>query len=75
VNAAKDTREGRPNTLFDRLAADPACPVPLDSLRAVAEPARFIGRAPEQVDEFLQTIVQPLLDANPSEAPPAEVRV
>ena len=64
-----------PNDLLERLAADPA-------FRgvAVAEVARslraadFVGRAPEQVDEFLHDVVEPLV-SGVSEAPPAEVTV
>ena len=28
------------------------------------EPARYVGRAPQQVDEFLGEVVNPLLEAN-----------
>jgi hypothetical protein len=28
----------------------------------LGDPRRFIGRAPEQVDEFLANVVQPLLE-------------
>ena len=51
---------------LERLAGDPefaALGVSLDELRAAAEPRRFVGRAPEQVDEFLAEVVEPLLAA------------
>ena len=42
-----------------RLAADPAF-AGVD-LAATLEPAKFVGRAPQQVDEFLAEVVDPLL--------------
>jgi adenylosuccinate lyase len=59
ARAMKD--EGARNDLYERLAADPAFGVPMEDLRAAADPARFVGRAPEQVDEFLADVVDPLL--------------
>jgi adenylosuccinate lyase len=53
--------DGATNDLFERLAADPAFPVGLGDIRAAADPARFIGRAPQQVDEFLGEVVEPIL--------------
>lgn len=50
--------EGAPNDLLDRLRADPAfAKVSLDN---VLDPSRYVGRAPEQVDEFLAAIVEPI---------------
>lgn len=53
--------EGRPNDLLERLAADPAYGVPIADLREALEPSRFTGRAPQQVEEFLEEVVEPLL--------------
>jgi len=51
-------REGKPNDLIDRLKADPAfSKVDIDGL---LDPSAFIGRAPEQVDEFLAGEVEPV---------------
>ena len=55
--------QGQENDLSTRLAADPAF-AGID-LGAMLDPARFVGRAPEQVDEFLQEIVAPPLKKNP----------
>jgi adenylosuccinate lyase len=57
--AATEIKEhGRPNDLLDRLKQDPAFgAVDIDSL--VAPPA-FIGRAPQQVDEFIEAQVEPV---------------
>jgi adenylosuccinate lyase len=59
AGAVKD--DGKPNDLLQRLAGDRAFPVPLDAIGAVLKPERFVGRAPQQVDEFLDEIVTPLL--------------
>lgn len=67
--------DGAPNDLLDRLAADPAFrAVPIAEVAGRLEPLRFVGRAPEQVDEFLRDVVDPLLTRLP-ESPPAEVSV
>jgi adenylosuccinate lyase len=64
-----------PNDLLERLAADPAFRgVAVAELARALDPAAFVGRAPEQVDEFLRDVVDPLMAGVP-EAPPAEVRV
>lgn len=53
---------GGDNDLLARLASDPAfANVDADALRAELDPARYIGRAPEQVHEFLQGPVDELL--------------
>ncbi len=71
--AAEVKQHGRPNDLIDRLKADPAfAQLPLEEL---LEPARFIGRAPEQVEEFLEEVVSPLLATCSGEAPDADVKV
>ncbi|HET8771954.1 MAG TPA: adenylosuccinate lyase [Gemmatimonadaceae bacterium] len=74
ARAMKD--EGRPNDLLERLAADPAFPLPPAAMMAVTEPSRFIGRAAHQVDDFLAEVIGPILVAA-GEAGPAreEVRV
>lgn len=72
ARAMKD--EGKANDMLERLAADPAFPVPSADLRAVTDPSRFIGRAAHQVDEFLAEVVQPILVAA-GEAGPAREAV
>ncbi len=55
-------RYGKPNDLIERLAADPAF-AGVD-LRSALNPRRYIGLAPQQVDEFLRTVVRPALARN-----------
>jgi adenylosuccinate lyase len=62
IAAARALKDGAErNDLLDRLAGDPGFGVPLDDLRDALDPRRFIGRAPQQVDEFLADVVEPLL--------------
>lgn len=72
--AAEVKQQGRPNDLLDRLAADPAF-AGVD-VRAAADPAAYVGRAPQQVDAFLREIVEPIRARYAgSDALEAEVRV
>ncbi|CAN0230696.1 unnamed protein product [Ectocarpus sp. 6 AP-2014] len=55
--------EGKPNDLMDRVAGDPAFEaVHGEKLASLIDPCLFIGRSPEQVDEFLAECVDPILD-------------
>ena len=59
--------EGKPTDLLDRIAADPmftSLVVTKESLASVLDPADYVGRAPEQVAEYLRDVVKPVLDAN-----------
>ncbi|HIU69082.1 MAG TPA: adenylosuccinate lyase [Candidatus Scubalenecus merdavium] len=56
--------EGGQNDLVDRIAADPAFQMTKEEILASMQPENFVGRAPEQVAEFLHDVVQPILDEN-----------
>ncbi|HEY1601217.1 MAG TPA: adenylosuccinate lyase [Pirellulales bacterium] len=56
--AAVVKQQGRPNDLLERLGKDTAFAGV--NLEAALDPARFIGRAPEQVDEFVESVVAPI---------------
>lgn len=60
--AAEVKLHGRANDLLDRIRNDPAF-AKLD-FEALLDPHRFVGRAPQQVDEFLEEVVAPLLASN-----------
>lgn len=80
VAAARAVKDGAPrNDLLDRLAGDgafAALGVSLADLESAVEPARFVGRAPQQVDDFLDEVVAPLLAEHAAHAIPLdEVRV
>jgi len=74
ARAMKD--EGKPNDMLERLAADPKWPVKGAELHTSLDPARFIGRAAHQVDDFLAEVVAPILVAAGEKGPAREeVRV
>ncbi len=73
ARAMKD--EGVPNDMLDRLASDAEFGVPLDDIRAALDASRFVGRAPQQVDDFLGEVVDPLLAASAAPTTREEVRV
>jgi len=80
VEAARAVKDGAGrNDLLERLAADPAfgaLGVSVDDLRLTLDPSRFVGRAPQQVDEFLAEEVEPVLAAHAlGDAAREEVRV
>ena len=56
--------EGKPNDLMERIAKDSMFAAVHDKLDTLIDPKLFVGRAPEQVDEFIQEEIQPILDAN-----------
>jgi adenylosuccinate lyase len=72
--AAIVKQQGDANDLLERLAGDPAF-AHVD-LGAMLDPAQFVGRAPEQVDEFLAEVVAPIRSRYPrSEHRAADIRV
>lgn len=60
--------EGGDNDLLFRIAADASFGLTPAEIQAAADPARFIGRAPEQVDEFLDVEIEPILATDPAAA-------
>ncbi len=56
--AAQVKQFGRPNNLINRLKADIA--FRKVDFEKVLNPKNYIGRAPQQVDEFLRTIIAPI---------------
>ena len=69
---------GLSNNLIDLIAADPAFSMlSREELTAHLEPSRYIGRCPEQVEEFLKEEVEPVLERYPQalEGKTAELKV
>ncbi|MBW3535625.1 MAG: adenylosuccinate lyase [Gemmatimonadetes bacterium] len=60
--ARRMKEEGAPADLAERIAGDPAFGMDRTALDAAMDPTRFVGRAPEQVDRFLETWVAPVLE-------------
>ena len=66
IAAGKQVKEeGLPNDMVDRIAADPAFGLTREEIQAGLVPENFVGRAPQQVEEFLAEVLQPIFDANP----------
>ena len=62
IAAAEQVKEhGERNDLVDRIAGDDTFAMPRSAIDALLDPAKHIGRAPEQVDRFLEEHVVPLL--------------
>ncbi|QDU84089.1 Adenylosuccinate lyase [Planctomycetes bacterium Pla163] len=59
--ASDAVHQGLANPMTANLAADPAFAGVKGQLDALLDPARYVGRAPEQVDEYLADEVDPLL--------------
>jgi adenylosuccinate lyase len=59
--AARVKEEGLDNDLLDRLAADPVIGMSRAEIDDTLKIEEFVGRAPEQVDEFLRDYVEPAL--------------
>ncbi len=77
IASARALKDGAShNDLLDRIAADETFEISRDELERAMDPKRFVGRAPEQVDEFLEEVISPLLGHDLDEAPLLEeVRV
>ena len=56
-------KEGQPCDLLDRLAGDPAFGLSRQELEDLMEPARYIGRCPQQVARFLESCAPLLREA------------
>ncbi|MCD8049849.1 MAG: adenylosuccinate lyase [Clostridia bacterium] len=55
---------GLENNLIDLIADDEAFMLDIDELKSIMKPESYIGRAPQQTEEFIKEVVQPILDAN-----------
>jgi adenylosuccinate lyase len=62
-------------TFLDRLASDPELGLSRSEVAQAVNPRDFIGRAPQQVDEFLDEVIGPLLEGHRSQALRVEIRV
>lgn len=56
--------EGKDNNLLELIAADPAFNLSLEDLQKSMDPKKYIGRAKEQTERFVNEVVQPVLDSH-----------
>ena len=62
MEAAKQVKEnGKANDLLDRLKNDPEFANIADQIDDIVNPVEFVGRAPEQVVQFLNNEIKPVL--------------
>ena len=65
MQAGKTVKEeGKENNLLELIAADPSFHLSLADLEASMKPERYVGRAPEQTEEFIRDVITPILDKN-----------
>jgi adenylosuccinate lyase len=60
--------EGVRADLLERIAADADFGMSMEELTDLVDPSRFVGRAPEQVDRFLDDWVDPVVAKVSSES-------
>ena len=56
--------KGLDNNLLELIAADPAFNLSVDELKKTMDPSKYVGRAPVQVDNYLNNVVRPMLEEN-----------
>lgn len=66
--AAQVKEEGLPNDMIRRVEADPAFGLSREEIEAELRPEAFTGRSAHQVEEFLETVIAPVLAAHPEAA-------
>ena len=65
MEAGRNVKEkGLDNNLLELIAADPAFNLSLEELQKTMDPAKYVGRAPVQVEAYLNKVVNPMLEAN-----------
>lgn len=63
--AAKRVKEeGLNNDLLERIIADPSFKMTREEIMQIVNPLKFVGRAPGQVKDFLENVIQPILNNN-----------
>lgn len=67
IAAAKVVKEeGRENDLIDRICADESFKLTRAEIDGILKPINFVGRSVEQVEEYISTCIQPVLEENKS---------
>ena len=58
---------GKPNDLLERIAEDAAFKLTFNEIAELMEPTLFIGRSSEQVCEFIEEFIEPILNKHRDE--------
>ncbi len=53
--------EGKPNDLIERILADDSFGLSREAIEGILKPENFVGRAPQQTEEFIADYVNPIL--------------
>ena len=65
MEAGKNVKvEGKENNLLELIAADKEFGLSKEELEAMLEPAKYIGRSDKQVEEYIDNVINPLLEVN-----------
>ncbi len=65
MEAGRNVKEkGEENNLLDLISQDEAFGMTKEKLKECMDPAKYVGRAPKQVDVFLKKVVNPILRTN-----------
>lgn len=63
MEAGKVVKEqGGENDLLERIAADKSFGMTIEELQSVMEPSNFVGRAPQQTQEFIEEYITPIIE-------------
>jgi len=62
--AAAEVKRGEENRLLEMIAADQSFKMTADDVSRIMDPSEFVGRAPQQVEQFLKDVVDPILEEN-----------
>ena len=60
--AGREVKSGKPNPLLQLVCGDPAFGLSKERVEELLDPRRFVGRAPQQVEEFVRSEVEPALE-------------
>ncbi len=76
MEASKGVKEyGLPNDLIKRICGDNAFKLNKEELLKVLKPENYIGRSGKQVEEFINTCINPILETNLSEEVNVKINV
>ena len=64
--ARRMKEEGADADLLDRIAGDDSFALSMEELQQMTDPMRFVGRAPSQVEQFIESAVAPVLEKHNS---------
>ncbi|MCD8094790.1 MAG: adenylosuccinate lyase [Ruminococcus sp.] len=75
IAGANVKKEGLDNNLCELIVNDPMFMITQEEIDEIMKPENFIGRCPQQVDEFIQSCVKPVLEKNGVSDDTAEINV